>query len=198
MNRSRIVALAACALICIVIVSAVIHARKSDRYELPIMEKAPGFELVNQHGETVRLDQLAGKIKVMSFIYARCHEAVRCPLTTKNFRKIQESLDDEYGRNTVILSITFDPESDTPGALKKYGELYGADFGNWHFLTGAKEDIDRLCEQYEIVHDKLEGPSIRHSLITFLVDQNDNIRKMYFANAWKPQEVINDVIALLD
>jgi protein SCO1/2 len=165
---------------------------------MPIIDKAPGFELVNQDGQTVLFDELAGKVKVMSFIYARCHDARLCPLTTKNFRRIQESLDGDYGKNLVILSITFDPESDTPEALKRYGELYGADLSNWHFLTGSREDIDSLCGQYEIIHEKIADPLIRHSLITFLVDQNNNIRKMYFANAWKPEEVVNDVIALLD
>ena len=198
MNKFRSLAIVAGILIYITGASSVLRGGKASRNELPVLGEAPGFELINQDGEKVRFDSFNGKVKVMSFIYARCHMANRCPLTTKNFKIIQESLDDKYGDNTVILSITFDPESDTPGTLKRYGELYGAVFTNWHFLTGTKKDIDRLCEQYEIIHEEQEGPSIRHSLITFLVDQNNNIRKMYFANAWKPEEVISDVIALLD
>ncbi len=166
----------------------------NDDYKLPVIEKAPDFELINQNNQPVKLNDFSGKVKILTFIYVKCIMPKRCPLTTKNFRKIQELLPPELSDETVIMSITFDPESDTPEAMKKYGELYGADFSNWHFLTGSQEDIDKLCANYQIIHDKQDdGITFRHSLITFLVDKDNNIRKMYFANSWQPTDVIQDI-----
>ena len=119
-----------------------------------------------------------------------------CPLIIKNFRRVQEFLE-EYNEDAVLLSITFDPEFDTPGMLKKYGQMYSADFDNWHFLTGSKQTIDKVCEDYGIIHERQEDGTIRHSVITYLVDQRNNIRKIYIANEWKPEDVRKDVITLI-
>lgn len=179
---------------------AAFYMQKNDRGELPVIEPSPDFTLVNQDNETVQLSQFTGKVKVLSFIYVKCHMASRCPLTTKNFCAMQKLLKDQQQDKTVFLSITFDPDSDTPGTMKRYAELYGADFSNWHFLTGSKKDIDAVCAAYQFIHEKQreDSPAIRHSLITFLIDQNNDVRKMYFANTWKPEEVVSDVLTLLN
>lgn len=166
--------------------------------QLPIIEKAPDFELVNQDNETVRLSQFSDKVVAMSFIYVKCPMANMCPLTTKNFRRLQEALGDELGKNVMLLLVTFDPESDVPGVLKKYGQLYGADFDNWNFLTGSKAVIDKVCDDYGIIREKQEGGIIRHSMITFLIDQKANTRKMYIGNGWDPEDVKRTIIKLID
>lgn len=166
--------------------------------KLPVIEKAPDFELTNQNEKRIRFSNFQNKVTVMSFIYAKCAMVNRCPLTTKNFRRTQKLLGDKLGQKVMFLTITFDPKSDTPGALKRYAEIYGADFGNWHFLTGTTEEIDKVCADYEIIKERQESGSIRHSLITFLIDQDRNVRKMYFANQWTPKEIKKDIITLLD
>jgi len=167
--------------------------------ELPVLEAAPDFELVNQAGQSVRLSGFEDKVKVLCFMYVRCHIVTQCPLTTKNLKALQEMLNAGVRDRVRFLSLSFDPESDSPAALKKYGELYGADFGNWDFLTGDKTEVDRVCDTYQIIHEKQDdgSPVIRHSVITFLIDEENNVRRMYFANAWKPEDVVRDVLALL-
>ncbi len=159
--------------------------------------KSYDFELVNQDNEKIRLSQFLDKVVVMSFIYVKCSMANMCPLTTKNFRKLQESLGDELGKKIVFLLITFDPESDTSGAFKKYGQLYGADFSNWNFLTESKETIDKVCDDYGIIRERQEDSTFRHSMITFLIDEDNNVRRMYIANKWKPEDIKGDIITLL-
>jgi len=194
MNGKRISIVIIALMILAIGVVVVLKDANNDNYKLPVIEKAPFFELVNQNNQPVKLSDLSGKIKILTFIYVKCIMPKRCPLTTKNFRRIQESLLPELRDDTVIISITFDPESDTPEAMKRYGELYGADFTNWHFLTGSKKNIDKLCDDYQIIHDKQDdGITFRHSLITFLIDKDNNIRKMYFANSWQPTDVIQDI-----
>ncbi len=166
--------------------------------ELPAIGKAPDFELVNQDNETVRLSQLSDKAVVMSFIYIKCPMANMCPLTTKNFRRLQESLGDELGKKVMLLLVTFDPESDVPGALKKYGQLYGADFSNWSFLTGTKEVIDKVCDDYGIIREVQAGGVIRHSMMTFLIDKKANKRKIYIGNTWDPEDVKESLVTLID
>ncbi|MFN7169639.1 MAG: SCO family protein [Candidatus Omnitrophota bacterium] len=165
--------------------------------ELPIIEKAADFKLINQDHQEISLSQFQGKVKVVTFIYVRCHQAAICPLTTKNFKKLQDSLVGDLDKNTVILSISFDTESDTPAVLKKYAQLYDVDFHNWHFLTGDKTTIEKVCQDYKFIAEKQADGTFRHSAITFLIDQDNYIRKIYFANAWTPEEIKQDIVALL-
>ncbi len=161
------------------------------------LKPAPEFELINQENNTITLSDLAGSIKILTFIYTRCHMPNMCPLLTKNFREIQKSLGADNSK-TVFLTITFDPESDTPEALKKYGQLYMADFTNWHFLTGDKTTITNVCDAYGIINDPQEKDiMIRHSMITFIIDQENHIQKMYIGNEWKPEEVYDYITSLI-
>lgn len=165
--------------------------------ELSVIEKAADFKFINQDNQEITLSQFLGRVKVVTFIYAKCHQARVCPLTTKNFKKLQDSLEGSLDKNTVILSISFDAEFDTPGMLKKYAQLYDADFHNWHFLTGDKAAIEKTCQDYKFIAEKQDDGTFRHSAITFLIDQNNNIRKIYFSNLWSPEEIKQDIMALL-
>ena len=186
---------AAVATLCAAVIFLVVR-RPAGSEEYSVIRKAQDFELTNQNSETIRFGSFSDKVKVMTFLYVKCPMPNMCPLTIKNFRRLQESLE-EYNKDTVLLSITFDPEVDTPGMLKKYGQMYWADFDNWHFLTGSKQTIDKVCEDYGIIHERQEDGTIRHSVITYLVDQRNNIRKIYIANEWKPEDIREDVITLI-
>ncbi|MDP7078578.1 MAG: SCO family protein [Candidatus Undinarchaeales archaeon] len=164
---------------------------------LHIIKKAPDFELLNQDNETISSDQLLGKVKVMSFIYTSCEMPNMCPRTTKNFRRLQESLGEELGGRTVLILVSFDPERDTLGMLKKYGELYGADFSNWHFLGGDEEAIEKILDEYEIIAERQDDETFRHSMIALLIDRDNNVRKMYLMNKWEPEGIRKDIVTLL-
>ncbi|MEK7309268.1 MAG: SCO family protein [Planctomycetota bacterium] len=186
------------------ILLAALYPEKTTGQKLPVIERAPDFELINQDEQPINLSQFRGKVVVLSFIYVSCHMPKQCPMTTKNFKKLQELLGPGYADKTALLLISFDPERDQPGALKKYGELYGVDFRNWSFLTGSQETIDKVSADYQFIKEKETSPisqpgdvqSYRHSLITFLIDQNTNIRKMYFGNTWVADDIKKDIISL--
>jgi protein SCO1/2 len=165
--------------------------------EFPVVREAPDFELINQDQEKVRLSQFQESVKFISFIYIRCSMARMCPLTTKNFRRLQKLFREDQAKRVELMLITFDPQFDTPGALKKYGEMYEADFSNWNFLTGSEEEIDAVCENYEIIHEKQENGMIRHSIMAYLIDKQNNIRKIYIGNDWDPLRVKLDILSLL-
>ncbi len=160
---------------------------------LPVIEAAPAFTLVDQEGRTVRLDDLRGRIKVLTFFYSACSMPDQCPRTTQQLRAAGEMLGAARANDALFLMVSFDPERDTPGMLAKYAELYGATGANWHFLTGDRGAIDAVCADYQIIQERQEDGTIRHSMLTFLIDAENRIRRLYLANRWNPDDLVADI-----
>jgi protein SCO1/2 len=97
--------------------------------------------LLTQDGKPVKFysDILKGKLVLISFIYTSCTDI--CPTLMHNLVDVQEKLGDRFGKDVFFVSISVDPEDDTPEELKKYAERYEAKPG-WTFLTGKKENVD--------------------------------------------------------
>jgi protein SCO1/2 len=100
----------------------------------------PNLTVMTQRGKPVKFydDLIKGKIVIISFIYTSCTDI--CPLTTARIAQLEEKLGDMVGRDVFILSMSVDPERDTPERLKEYAERFGAGPG-WSFVTGKLEDI---------------------------------------------------------
>lgn len=98
-------------------------------------------ELLNQDGEKVRFysDVLKDKVVVINTFFTACTSI--CPPLNRNFQKIQDALGERLGKDVFLISISVDPETDTPTRLKEYGRRFHARPG-WMFLTGKKENID--------------------------------------------------------
>jgi protein SCO1/2 len=98
-------------------------------------------ELINQDGEPLRLyrDLLHGKVVVIDTIFTACTGV--CPVLSKTMERIQEHVGDRLGRDVLLLSITVDPENDTPQKLKQFAARWNARPG-WHFLTGKPENVE--------------------------------------------------------
>ena len=98
-------------------------------------------ELINQDGQKVRFysDVLKNKVVVINTFFTTCKSI--CPPMNRNFEKMQEALGDRLGKEAFLVSISVDPETDTPTRLKEYGLRFHARPG-WMFLTGKKENVD--------------------------------------------------------
>lgn len=110
----------------------------------PVSEAEKYFtnvELINQDGETMRLyrDLLQGKVVVINTLFTECTGI--CPVMSRTFQKIQEHVGDRLGRDVHLISISVDPENDTPEKLKSFAQKFDARPG-WYFLTGPKENVD--------------------------------------------------------
>jgi protein SCO1/2 len=103
----------------------------------------PNLELITQDGVKVRFhdDVLKGKTVLINFLFTSCADV--CPPMTANLVRVQRLLGDRLGRDIVMVSISLDPETDTPDALKAYAEKFGAKPG-WYFLTGDKANVDAV------------------------------------------------------
>jgi len=109
--------------------------------ELGVYGEVPDFSLTERSGQSVRRADLLGTVWIANFIYTQCRET--CPIQTARLATLQQ----EFARepDLRLVSITVDPERDTPAALSAYAEKYGADPVRWLFLTGPKRAIYRLA-----------------------------------------------------
>ena len=100
--------------------------------------------LLDQDGRAVRFysDVLQGNVVVVNFIFTRCTEA--CPLLTRRMNAVRRALGDRFGRDVRFVSISVDPEFDTPQELRRFSTTQEAAFSGWTWLTGKKEDVDRV------------------------------------------------------
>jgi protein SCO1 len=117
------------------------HMSATPEASSPAQKYFTDVELTNQDGKKVRFysDVLKGKTVVVNAFFTTCTSV--CPPMNRNMEKIQEVLGDRVGRDVFLVSITVDPENDTPARLKEYAKKFHAGSG-WLFLTGKKENLD--------------------------------------------------------
>ena len=112
----------------------------------PVLMLAPDFSLTDQSGQSYGSDQLLGRAYVVNFIFTRCQAT--CPVQTARLAELQEEWKKHPSWNDIrMVSITVDPEYDTPEVLKEYAVAARADVDHWKFLTGPKGTILALTRQ---------------------------------------------------
>jgi protein SCO1/2 len=161
-------------------------------------DRVPDFSLTNQDGKRIRFKQYRGAPLVVTFIYTRCPLPDYCPLMTERFAEIDKTILKEtqkYGRPR-LLSITVDPDFDTPGVLKAYGGAYtDPSFRRWEFATGTRDEIKKVAEYFGMQYWP-EGDQIIHSLRTAIITPDGRLLKLYNGNEWKPAEILGDLEGL--
>ncbi|MEI7486194.1 MAG: SCO family protein [Chryseobacterium sp.] len=138
--------------------------------------KVPDFELTDQNNKKITNKDMLGKVYLVEFFFSRCPTI--CPVMNSNMRAIEDEINNsDFG----IISISIDPENDTPELLKQHAKRIGVKSPNWHFLTGNRDYIGKLADQFDIyVGDKEdEGENLNHSGMIALVDKEGNIRCRY-------------------
>jgi protein SCO1/2 len=122
---------------------ALTQSAKAERFRQSGVEWFTNAEVKTQDGQTLRFydDVLKGKIVLINFFFTDC-DAI-CPLMTENLARVQELLAPRVGKDIFMVSITLQPEHDTPAVLAAYAKNYGVGPG-WQFLTGKKDDIELL------------------------------------------------------
>jgi protein SCO1/2 len=110
----------------------------------------PDVTLINQEGKKIRLKEIlsADKPVLVDFVYTTC--TTICPVLSANFVNFQRKKGPDAGK-TQLVSISIDPENDTPKAMKAYLKRYGAKEG-WDFLTGSREDIDKVIKAFNALN----------------------------------------------
>lgn len=155
---------------------------------------APEFTLTTTDGR-LSLGDLRGKVVAVTFIYATCTDT--CPLLTAKMAGMQKRLGPDFGSKVRFVSITVDPERDTPQVLAQYARNHGANPAGWAFLTGTRAEILEVGRQYGIYAKKTERDDVDHTFLTSIVDQRGTLRVQYLGIRFDPEEFLRDVRSLL-
>src|SRR2546428_1170856 len=169
-------------------------------------DEIPDFGLVNQDGKRVRMSQYKGKAIALTFVYTRCPQPDQCTLMSTNFAVIDRQLQaqpDVYAQ-THLLTISFDPDYDTPKVMRSYGASHSGrysdeTFQHWEFLTGSKDEVKGIAQFFGLryFHDTESAEEqVIHSLRTAVIGPDGKLVKLYRGNEWKPDEIVSDLKAL--
>jgi len=163
---------------------------------LPVIGPAPPFALTSQDGKPVALADLRGKVVALTFIYTQCPDI--CPMLTQKMVQVQDELGADFGKKIAFVSISLDPEHDTPEVLKDYAQFWGAKPEGWSFLTGSPEAVRDVTRRYGVFFAKKEDGSVDHTQLTTLVDVDGQMRVQYLGARFDPEEFRRDLVSLVD
>jgi protein SCO1 len=166
-----------------------------DNQRLSKIGPAPEFILTQQDGKRLALKELRGKVLAITFIFASCADT--CPLLTAKMAGLQSRLGTDFGSKVFFVSITVNPERDTPEVLKRYAEAYNANLSGWAFLSGTNAEISEVAKRYGIYYKKTLRGDVDHTFLTSLVDQNGTLRVQYMGVRFDPDEMLRDLRSLI-
>jgi protein SCO1/2 len=163
-------------------------------------ETIPDFRFLNQSGRMIRLRGFRGKVVLMTFIYTRCPLPNYCVRMSRNFAKIDKALqkDPKLYARTHLLSISFDPEYDTPKVLRSYGGAYTGryteeTFTHWDFAAPPEDELKKVLLFFDIGITPVGSQTITHSLSTVVIAPDGKLYKWYPGNEWTSEQVLADV-----
>ena len=147
---------------------------------LPVLGPVADFALLNQDARAITLADLSNHVWVADIIFTRC--AGSCPVMSQSMKSLQDSL--PSASRVKLVTLTTDPDFDTPPVLKKYAERFGADSNRWMFLTGTKAEIGRLAayslklSAVPVKPEDQQNPAdlFVHSTIFVIVDKQTRLR----------------------
>jgi len=168
---------------------------EDEEQRLPTIGAAPDFALISQDGAKVTLESLRGKVVAVTFIYTWCPDV--CPMLTDKMARVQDELGSDFGSKVAFVSITIDPERDTPEVLKEYAEAFDANLAGWSFLTGEPAAVLEVARRYGVVVAPAADGQVDHTLLTTLVDRGGVMRVQYLGYRFDEEEFRHDLLDLL-
>src|SRR5215213_15838 len=162
-------------------------------------DEVPNFTLRNQDNREIQVRDYRGKALLLTFIYTRCPVPDYCTLMSNNFAQIDRALgqDPELYGKTHLLSISIDPEYDTPKVLRSYGAAHteryqNETFAHWEFAAGTKEQVKEIAQFFGLTYFP-EKDQIIHALRTVIVDPQGKVARIYGGNDWKVEDVVEEI-----
>ena len=167
--------------------------------DLPVVSAAPAYTLEDLEGKKVTSEEAGGgKVRLVEFFFSNCADI--CPMTTANMVTIQKKLkaDGLFGDKVEFVSVTFDPERDTPEQLKAYAESHGIDQNGWTILRGTETETWKTAEEFGAYVEKQPDGNFAHSITSlFLVDQDNNVRQVFKMGEEMPTDEVYEEIKKL-
>jgi protein SCO1 len=169
--------------LCLAYALSLMELKHARRPALPVIGPVADFTLTNQDGRTITLADLSNRVWVADIIFTRC--AGPCPIMSAQMKSLQDAL--PPASRAKLVTLTTDPDFDTPAVMKKYGERFGADLNRWTFLTGTKAEIAGLAGDSLKLSAVPVKPEDRrndadlfiHSTIFVVVDKHARLRGVF-------------------
>lgn len=161
-------------------------------------EAVPDALLVDQDGRPRPFSDYQGHRVAVTFIFTRCPLPDFCPLMDRHFAAVQKTIQGTPSLADVrLLSVTLDPEFDSPAVLKRHAQRRGADQAVWAFATGEPEEVGRFARQFGIYteRDAGTGANLIHNLRTAVVGADGRLAAVHSGNDWTPADLVADLEA---
>ncbi len=169
---------------------------RSTANQLKVGQSVPDFSLPDQNNRPVRLSEFAGEVVAMNFVYTRCPLPDYCFRLSNNLAQLQKRFRAQLGKDLILLTITFDPVHDTPAAMLKYSRIWNADLKAWHFLTGPRGEVERVCNLFGVAAWQDEG-ILTHSLHTAIIDRKGKLAANIEGNSYTVKQLGDLVDAII-
>ena len=173
------------------------NSNKPSSKPLEIGSTVPNFTLTDQARRQVAFSQFAGKVVAVNFVYTSCALPTFCYRMANNFGVVQRRLKDHLGRDLILLTVTFDPQRDTPEVLAHYAQTWKADAKTWHFLTGPLSEVRRVTSMFGMDFFPDEG-LMNHSLHTVVIDREGRVVANIEGNQFTADQLVDLVTTVLD
>lgn len=155
----------------------------------------PETTLTDANGTPVSLSQWKGSAVAVTFIYTRCPLPQYCPLMDRRFAEVQRAVknDSALSGRVHLLSVSFDPDADTPAVLRAHGVKLGADSSMWHFATAPRDTIDKFAAAFGVNVIREADQTITHNLRTAVIDRAGHVVTIYDGTDWTPEQIVGDL-----
>ena len=162
---------------------------------LKIGEPLPEFHLTNQLGQAFTTTQFKGQALAITFLFTRCPFPTFCPRLANDFADTQQQLLSMHGSptNWHLLTITIDPEFDTPKVLESYAGAHRYDPVHWTFATGAPEEIASMGDLFGLIFGKDPNGSITHNMRTAVIDAKGRLQTLFEGKDWTSSELVAEI-----
>jgi protein SCO1/2 len=159
--------------------------------------EVPDTALIDQQGRARRISEWRGKTIAVTFVYTRCPLPDFCPRMDRHFKAAQAALqsDPALAARAHLLSVSFDPDYDTPAIMAAHAQRVGADPAIWSYLTGERESVDRFAGAFGVAEMREDQPmqEIVHNLRTAVIDANGRLVTVLNGRDWTPDELVSAI-----
>jgi protein SCO1/2 len=164
---------------------------------LAVDQKVPEFSLVDQYGRHVKFSDWSGKVVAISFVYTKCSFSEYCFRLSNNLGLIAKRFPERMGKDLILLTITFDPAIDSPEALSRYAQNWKTSGKGWYFLTGAPEEVKRVCLMFGMNFWPDMG-MLAHTMHTAVIDRQGRLVTNLEGNEFSAEQLGNLLESVID
>ena len=153
------------------------------------------YKFTNELGQAVSFNDFRGQALAVTFFYTRCPLPEYCPRLSMNFKEASQKLEamTNAPTNWHFISVSFDPQADTPEILKSYGQRYGYDPAHWSFFTGPQEKIAELARGSGIKYET-EAGTINHNFRTLIINPEGHLQMVFPVSGDLSDQIVSEIL----